>query len=93
VLTNGYSIVGSGGFGSGGGTSLSSPLWMGMWARVQGAAGHNLGFAAPLLHRVGANAATCARDFYDVTIGGNGIHVATPGWDYTTGWALPTSTA
>jgi len=89
VLTNGYSIVGSGGFGSGGGTSLSSPLWMGMWARVQGAAGHNLGFAAPLLYRVGSNATTYARDFYDVTVGGNGIHVATPGWDYTTGWGTP----
>jgi pseudomonalisin len=89
ILTNGYSIVGSGGFGSGGGTSLSSPLWMGMWARVQGAARHNLGFAAPQLYRVGVNSTTYARDFYDVTIGGNGIHAATPGWDYTTGWGTP----
>ena len=89
ILTNGYSIFGSGGWGSGGGTSLSSPLWMGMWARVQGAAGHNLGFAAPLLYRMGSNPATYARDFYDVTVGGNGIHVATPGWDYTTGWGTP----
>jgi subtilase family serine protease len=79
ILTNGYSIFGSGGWGSGGGTS----------ARVQGAAGHNLGFAAPLLYRAGANATTYARDFYDVTVGGNGIHVATPGWDYTTGWGTP----
>jgi subtilase family serine protease len=89
ILTNGYSVYGSGGFTSGGGTSLSSPLWMGMWARVQGAAGHNLGFAAPLLYRMGSNATTYARDFYDVTVGGNGIHVATTGWDYTTGWGAP----
>lgn len=89
VPSNGYSVFGSGGFQSGGGTSLSSPLWLGMWARVQGAAGHNLGFAAPLLYRVGRNATTYARDFYDITLGGNGLHVATPGWDYTTGWGVP----
>jgi pseudomonalisin len=89
VLTNGYSIFGSGGWGSAGGTSLSSPLMMGMWARVQGAAGHNLGFAAPLLYQAGKNATTGARDFFDITVGGNGIHVATPGWDYTTGWGTP----
>jgi subtilase family serine protease len=89
ILTNGYSVYGSSGWTSGGGTSLSSPLWMGMWARVQGAAGHNLGFAAPWIYRMGANSATYARDFYDVTVGGNGIHVATTGWDYTTGWGTP----
>lgn len=89
VLTNGYSVVGSGGFTSGGGTSLSSPLWMGMWARVQGAAGHNLGFAAPLLYRAAGTPAGYAASFDDVTLGGNGLHVATPGWDYTTGLGTP----
>lgn len=90
VLTNGYSVYGGSGFTSGGGTSLSSPLWMGMWARVVGAAGHKaLGFAAPWLYRMGSNPTTYARDFYDVTLGGNGIHAATTGWDYTTGWGAP----
>jgi subtilase family serine protease len=89
VLTNGYSVVGSSGFTSGGGTSLSSPLWLGMWARVQGAAHRNLGFAAPLLYAMGKNPTTYARDFYDVTLGGNGIHTAGTGWDYTTGWGAP----
>jgi subtilase family serine protease len=89
VLTNGYSIYGSGGFSSGGGTSLSSPLWMGMWARVQGAAGRNLGFAAPLIYRSAGNAKSYARDFFDITIGSNGLHPATSGWDYTTGWGVP----
>ncbi len=89
VPTNGYSIYGSNGFGSGGGTSLSSPLWLGMWARVQGAAGHNLGFAAPLLYRVGTNAAAYARDFTDIIAGSNGFHAATPGWDYVTGFGVP----
>jgi pseudomonalisin len=89
VLTNGYSVVGSGGFTAGGGTSLSSPLWMGMWARVQGAAGYNLGFAAPLLYRAASTPAGYAASFTDVTLGGNGLHVATPGWDYTTGLGTP----
>lgn len=89
VLTNGYSVVGSSGFTEGGGTSLSSPLWMGMWARVQGAAKRNLGFAAPLLYKVGNDPASAARDFYDITTGSNGLHVATPGWDYTTGFGTP----
>ena len=89
VLTNGYSIYGSSGFSSGGGTSLSSPLWLGMWARVQSATKHNLGFAAPLLYRAGENSASYARDFFDVTVGDNGYHAASTGWDYTTGWGTP----
>jgi len=89
VISNGYAVWGSGGETSGGGTSLSSPLWMGMWARVQGAAGRNLGFAAPLLYRAASTPAGYAASFNDVTTGGNGIHVATPGWDYTTGLGTP----
>ena len=77
ILTNGYSIYGSGGWSSGGGTSLSSPLWLGMWARVQGAAGHNLGFAAPLIYRLGeqrrrATAATSTTS----RSASNGLHLA-----------------
>ena len=89
VLTNGYSIYGKDGFGFGGGTSLSSPLWLGMWARVQSAADHNLGFASPLLYRAGESAKTYGHDFFDITIGTNGLHDATTGWDYTTGWGVP----
>lgn len=89
VLTNGYSVVGSGGFTSGGGTSLSSPLWMGMWARVQGAAGHSLGFAAPQLYRAARTTGSYAASFDDVTLGSNGLHAAGPGWDYTTGLGTP----
>jgi pseudomonalisin len=89
VASNGYSVVGAGGFTSGGGTSLSSPLWLGMWARVQGAAGHNLGFAAPLLYKVGNDPTSYARDFTDITVGSNGLYPTTPGWDYTTGFGVP----
>lgn len=89
VVSNGYSVYGASGFTAGGGTSLSSPLWLGMWARVQGAAGRNLGFAAPLLYRVGNDLAAAKRDFFDITVGGNGLHPATAGWDYATGFGVP----
>ncbi|MCU1600179.1 MAG: hypothetical protein JWO22_888 [Frankiales bacterium] len=89
VVSNGYAVYGAGGATSGGGTSLSSPLWMGMWARVQGAAGKNLGFAAPLLYKAASTPTGYAASFHDITTGSNGIHVATPGWDYTTGLGTP----
>jgi len=95
VATNGYSIVtgvsaaGVNSFGQGAGTSLSSPLVAGMWTRVQAASGNHLGFANPLLYAVGTKPASAARDYTDVTVGGNGLHVATTGWDYATGFGTP----
>jgi hypothetical protein len=72
------------------GTSVSSPLMMGMWARVVAAAHHPLGPAAPAIYRL--TPAARARDFYDVTAGeaaGNGLYFPGPGWDYTTGYGVP----
>lgn len=73
----------------GAGTSLSAPLWQGMWARIQSSnpdpAGY--GFAAPLLYTLG-DGTTAASDFNDITVGDNGFP-ATPGWDYTTGFGTP----
>jgi pseudomonalisin len=90
VLTNGYGIVAAGKDSQGGGTSLSSPLWMGMWARVnQSAGGTGYGFANETIYRLGKNAATAARDFYDITVGVNGLYAALPGWDYVTGFGTP----
>jgi subtilase family serine protease len=94
-LINGYEVVMDGSPSQGGGTSLSSPLWAGMWARVQGAsraAGGN-GFANFTLYRLGKNPATAARDFTDVLVGVNGLNHAGPGWDYLTGWGTPDVTA
>jgi len=72
-----------------GGTSLSSPLWAGMWARVNAAHTNPQHKAAPLgrandvLYRLaGTNA------FFDVTEGGNPLP-ATPGWDFPTGLGTP----
>ncbi|MDA8039866.1 MAG: S53 family serine peptidase [Actinomycetota bacterium] len=89
ILTNGYDIYANGAATTEGGTSLSSPLWMGMWTRVQSAAKSPLGFANPLLYAVGNNPSEYAKDFYDITIGTNGLYQAGTGWDYTSGWGVP----
>jgi len=99
VLGNGYSIISNGAANVGGGTSLSSPLWEGMWARVQGAApsANGNGFANYALYRTGKDPVSYARDYFDVsstdlTTGlpaTNGLYATTPGWDYVTGWGTP----
>ncbi|HVU72282.1 MAG TPA: S53 family peptidase [Mycobacteriales bacterium] len=72
-----------------GGTSLSSPLNVGMWARVQAAAPTpaGLGFAQAEIYKLGTGP-TAASDFYDVTVGANGFFTALPGWDYTSGFGV-----
>jgi pseudomonalisin len=99
VLTNGYAIVSNGAASAGGGTSLSSPLWEGMWARIQAASGQAAGngFANYALYRVGNNPAAYPRDFFDVTStdpatglpSTNGFYPTLPGWDYVTGFGTP----
>ncbi|HEX3805968.1 MAG TPA: S53 family peptidase [Gaiellaceae bacterium] len=72
----------------GAGTSLSSPLWLGFWTRIQAAAkGKGLGFANYSLYKV-AQAAP-GRDFYDVTVGDNQPYPAKPGYDNVSGWGTP----
>jgi subtilase family serine protease len=77
-----------------GGTSLSSPLAMGAWARVESAHANKLGDIAPNVYGLynKANAGltsgalpTAVPGLKDVTIGSNGLYVATPGYDFTTG--------
>jgi pseudomonalisin len=72
----------------GAGTSLSSPLWLGMWTRIHAASSKNLGFANYLLYKAGKGA-NYSRDFYDVTVGDNFPYPAKPGWDNATGWGVP----
>jgi subtilase family serine protease len=73
-----------------GGTSLSSPLAEGIWARLQSAHKNKLGFAPPKLYNGSALAtSTAPLGFHDVVLGANGLYVATPGWDYTTGLGTP----
>ncbi|MFL5349189.1 MAG: protease pro-enzyme activation domain-containing protein, partial [Hyalangium sp.] len=99
VVGNGFSIISGGADSVGGGTSLSSPLWVGMWARIQGASSNpqGNGFANYALYRVGNNAASYARDFFDVSStdtatglpASNGLYATTPGWDFVTGFGTP----
>jgi subtilase family serine protease len=73
-----------------GGTSLSSPLSMGSWARIESAHNNKLGFAPPLIYQRASSAGgpsilPSTGPFNDVVAGSNGAYLALPGWDYTTG--------
>jgi len=82
-----------------GGTSVSSPLALGVWARLESAHDNRLGFAGPRLYALypkgtcesGAGVPpttpliTPAYPFHDVFLEGNGVYNATPGYDLVTG--------
>jgi len=72
-----------------GGTSLSSPLAMGAYGRIETAHSNNRGFAGPLIYQLSSGPAPgpgqTIRGFNDVVAGANGLYNATPGWDYVTG--------
>lgn len=79
-----------------GGTSLSSPLSMGTYARFQSAKGNKLGFAAPRFYAIynanptasvpaGTPPTAYVGGFHDILTGGNGAYTALPRYDYTTG--------
>jgi pseudomonalisin/xanthomonalisin len=63
-----------------GGTSLASPLSLGVWDRLESGHGNSLPFASPQLYALNGTAA-----FHDVTLGDNGPYPATPGYDLATG--------
>ncbi|HVA32911.1 MAG TPA: S53 family peptidase, partial [Candidatus Baltobacteraceae bacterium] len=79
-----------------GGTSLSSPLAAGAWARVLQTHGSGFGFAPPRFYHMWAKQAAGTQQlgpppwqphggFHDVLVGGDGLYTALPGYDYTTG--------
>jgi pseudomonalisin len=78
IVMNGRSIPGVGG------TSLSAPCWLGVWARAQGAHSGGLGFAGPVIYTTEPASA-----FNDIIVGDNVPYPATPGWDYNTGRGTP----
>jgi subtilase family serine protease len=102
VISNGYTVTMSGNNNSaGGGTSLSSPLWLGMWTRLQAASRHSRGngFADATIYRIAGDSTKYARDFTDIggtstdtavtCDGPNPYNCSHPGWDYLTGWGTP----
>jgi pseudomonalisin len=88
-LLSGYNIVSAGAPSTVGGTSLSAPLWQGMWARVSAAAPTPIGPAAPAIYALAKDPTKLATSFTDVIIGANGLYQALPGYDYLTGWGAP----
>lgn len=69
-----------------GGTSLSSPLAMGAWARIETSHKNALGFASPLIYQLANGGPTASSTYFnDVIVGGNGLYTALPGYDYVTG--------
>jgi subtilase family serine protease len=79
-----------------GGTSLSSPLAAGVWARMETTHGNKLGFAPVVFYKNFSTHAAGALNagpppwqpdggFHDIVSGTNGLFTAAPGYDYTTG--------
>jgi len=48
-----------------------------------------LGFVAPLLYEIAATDDPAAPAFHDIVLGGDRLHEATKGWDYSTGLGSP----
>lgn len=75
-----------------GGTSLSSPMALGTWARAL-SINPKLGFAGPRLYSLydgtGLLGAYPKGGFHDITVGVNGLYPATPGFDFDTGLGTP----
>ncbi|MGH9095031.1 MAG: S53 family peptidase, partial [Acidimicrobiales bacterium] len=91
IVSNGYAVTMSGvNDQAGGGTSLASPLWVGMWTRIQAAAPllngkYSLGFANCELYSIGLDHNRDPNDFFDIGGGppgspttGNGIYASLP---------------
>jgi pseudomonalisin len=84
---SGYAVIVNGKQLAIGGTSASSPSWLGIWTRLQSSHNGGLGFANTTLYSLPAAV------FHDITEGFQGLFLATPGWDYTTGRGTPDITA
>jgi kumamolisin len=75
-----------------GGTSAAAPFWAASMALTRQLAGQqgidSLGALGPTLYAIAGEQPTGAV-FHDVIRGGNLLHEATPGWDYSTGLGSP----
>ena len=75
-----------------GGTSLSSPMALGVWARLL-TQNSRLGFASPRLYSLYDGSTVPGSypqgGFHDITLGDNSPYPALPGWDYATGLGTP----
>ena len=76
---SGAKIIVNGVLAQYGGTSLSAPIFAGLWARVIAVKGTSVGFAGPLIYSLPV------ADFHDVTSGNNGGSTAAVGYDLASG--------
>lgn len=94
--TTGASVYTTSGVIGVGGTSLSAPLALGTWARIESTYSNRVGFAAPVLYGVylngTCNASTgtaeqiCTTPALHAPLAGfNGLYPETPGYNYNTG--------
>jgi kumamolisin len=85
-------IIENGQESEGGGTSLAAPLWAGFTAIMDQylKANHDppVGFFNPTLYHL-ANSKVPFPPFHDITVGGNDLYNATPGYDMVTGLGSP----
>ena len=88
---SGMMIISDGQVQTGGGTSQAAPIWAGLtvlindYLRAHG--GHNVGDINPQLYQIARGAARPA--FHDITLGGNAVFAAGPGYDAVTGLGSP----
>jgi pseudomonalisin len=74
-----------------GGTSVASPLCLGLWARMETIYNNKLGLASLDFYRIyneknkAGSAPVDPAGFNDIELGSNGLYTALPGYDFTTG--------
>lgn len=80
----GYAIFFEGNWAKIGGTSLATPLWAALVARMNQNLGYKLGFFSQYLY-----ALMNSEVFHQVTEGNNNLYLATEGWNPCTGLGAP----
>jgi PKD repeat protein len=88
IATPGVVIYYNSGPAGVGGTSLATPIWAGIAALADQAAGTSLGLLNPTLYNILRDPSEYAADFHDITEGNNG-YLAGKGWDPVTGIGTP----
>ncbi|WP_420575084.1 S53 family peptidase [Kordia sp.] len=81
---SGYAIFFEGHWAKIGGTSLATPLWAALIARMNQNLGYRLGFINPYLYKLIGSSA-----FHQILEGNNNLYVAAEGWNPCTGLGTP----
>ncbi|WP_298517057.1 S8 family serine peptidase [uncultured Kordia sp.] len=81
---SGYTIFFEGSWIKVGGTSLATPLWAALIARMNQNLGYRLGFINPYLYRLIGSSS-----FHQILEGNNNLYLAAEGWNPCTGLGTP----